>query len=239
VSPLGALKELPSRGPGVERSGTRGEDSPNPERAANPLISRKKGRARARCPGVPAKCRGPGTVLALSRLAMAPKKHPRIGPEVWMTWLPPMGIVSLLGAHLLAAVLGLYSAAPRVTVVQPTPGASLHGEWEIAVRADDGPMGSGVRSVEYQLDSTTGAWTPLALDEASKTYKGSARTTSVMGGEHALYIRATDYTGNLRTVYVTVKVVHPPAGPAEAPGRAPSTDEHLSWAELRAALLRM
>lgn len=169
---------------------------------------------------------------------MALKRHRRIGPEVWTTWLPPVGIVSLLGAHLLAAVLGLYSAAPHVTVVQPTTGSSLHGELEIAVRAEDGPMGSGVRSVEYQLDSTTGPWTPLALDEASKTYKGRTWTASVADGDHALYIRAMDYTGNLRTVYVTVKVVHPPAGPTESPERAPSKDEHPSWTVLQAALLR-
>jgi hypothetical protein len=169
---------------------------------------------------------------------MAHKKTRKIGAEVWTMWLPPLGIVSLLGAHLLAAVLGLYSAAPRVTVVRPATGAALNGALEIAVQADDGPTGSGVRSVEYQLDSTTGAWTPLALDKASMTYTGSTRTASVTDGDHALYIRATDYTGNLRTVYLTVKVVRPPAGPTESPEREPSREEPHSWTQLQAALLR-
>ncbi|PTL76265.1 Ig-like domain-containing protein [Vitiosangium sp. GDMCC 1.1324] len=146
-----------------------------------------------------------------------------------MTWLPSLGVVALVGAHLLAAVLGLYSSAPKVTVVRPITGMSTSGPLEIAVQADDGPMGSGVRSVEYQLDSTSGVWTPLSLDEASKAYTGSRKIAGVAEGEHALYIRATDYTGNARTVYVTVKVVHPPAGPTAVPAHSPSLDENLSW----------
>lgn len=171
-------------------------------------------------------------------MAQALKKARRVGPETWTMWLPPLGIVSLLGAHLLAAVLGLYSAAPRVTVVRPTTGSALRGALEIAVQADDGPTGSGVRSVEYQLDSTHGAWTPLSLDKASMTYTGSARTASVADGDHALYIRATDYTGNPRIVYVTVKVVRAPAGPSESPEREPSKEEPRSYTQLQAALLR-
>lgn len=171
-------------------------------------------------------------------MAQAQKRARRIGPETWTIWLPPLGIVSLLGAHLLAAVLGLYSAAPRVTVVRPTTGASLRGALDIAVQADDGPTGSGVRSVEYQLDSTRGEWTPLALDKGSMTYTGSMRTTSVTGGDHELYIRATDFTGNLRTVYVTVKVVPPPAAPTASPEREPSKDAPCSYTQLQATLLR-
>lgn len=153
-------------------------------------------------------------------------------------WLPPLGIVSLLGVHLLAAVLGLYSAAPRVTVVRPTTGSALRGALEIAVQADDGPTGSGVRSVEYQLDSTSGEWTPLSLDKASMTYTGSARTAAVADGDHSLYIRASDYAGNLRTVYVTVTVLHAPAGPSAPSEREPSKDEPRSYTQLQAALLR-
>lgn len=160
---------------------------------------------------------------------MALTAYRRLGPEVWTTWLPSVGIVSLVGAHLLAAVLGLYSSAPRVTVVQPITGASIHGRLKLEVLADDGPTGSGVRSVEYQLDSTSGAWRPLTLDPASMTYKGRQETRAVAEGDHELYIRATDYTGNLRTVYVTVKVVHSPAGPTEQPEHAPSKDDSLSW----------
>ncbi|WNG48486.1 hypothetical protein F0U60_33475 [Archangium minus] len=143
-----------------------------------------------------------------------------------MTWLPSLGIASLVGAHLLAAVLGLYSSSPRVAVVQPLTGASLNGRVEIAVRADDGPTGSGVRSVEYQFGSTTGAWTPLCLDRDSMIYKGTKELAAVVEGSHPLYIRATDYSGNLRTVSVTVQVAH---HPSESTENAPSADKHLSW----------
>ncbi|QRK07524.1 hypothetical protein JQX13_47260 [Archangium violaceum] len=146
-----------------------------------------------------------------------------------MTWLPSLGIVSLVGAHLLAAVLGLYSSSPSVAVVQPLTGASINGLLEISVRADDGPMGSGVRSVEYQLGSTTGAWTPLSLDKESMTYKGSRELAAVEEGSHPLYIRATDFTGNLRTVSVTVTVSHHPSGPTEEREYALPADKHLSW----------
>lgn len=160
---------------------------------------------------------------------MARTTYSGLRPEVGMTWLPSFGIVFLVGAHLLAAVLGLYSSAPRVTVVEPLTGASLTGQLEIVVRAEDGPTGSGVRSVEYQFGSTTGAWTPLFLDQDSMTYKGSKALEAVEAGSHPLYIRATDYTGNLRTVSVTVTVSHRPSGPTEEREYSHSADQHLYW----------
>ncbi|HYO51474.1 Ig-like domain-containing protein [Archangium sp.] len=136
-----------------------------------------------------------------------------------------------MGAHILAAALGLYSSAPDVTVLQPVTGASITGRLEIAVQVDDGPTGSGVRGVEYQLGSTSGAWTPLSLDLASMTYRGSWEATSVPGGSHELYIRATDYTGNMRTVYVTLWVNPPEARPTEVHEPVPPASEKLdlSW----------
>jgi hypothetical protein len=130
----------------------------------------------------------------------------KLGFSAWTSFLPAVAIVGLLGTHLTAASLGLYSSAPNVSVIEPLTGSSVEGRLEIAVRADDGPMGSGVRSVEFQLDSTSGAWRPLSLDPSSMTYKGTWEAASVAGGGHELYIRATDYTGNFRTVYVTVNV---------------------------------
>ncbi|MCY1077237.1 Ig-like domain-containing protein [Archangium lansingense] len=158
-----------------------------------------------------------------------------------------------MGAHVLAAALGLYSSAPAVTVLQPLTGASITGHLEIAVQADDGPTGSGVRSVEYQLGTTSGAWTPLTLDLGSMTYRGSAETASVPVGGHELYIRAVDYTGNLRTVFVTVSVspappkpaeVHPPVpgvGVDENPGlSSKQSDEGLGWGgRVFSAMLRL
>ncbi len=148
---------------------------------------------------------------------------------VWTTWIPSASVVCVVGAHILAASLGLYSSAPDVTVVRPVTGTSIEGQTEIAVRADDGPTGSGVRSVEYQIDSTSGAWTPLLLDPESMIYKGRWASAGVSEGNHELYVRATDFTGNLRTVYITVNVAQPPADPTRKPVLTPSSDETFSW----------
>jgi hypothetical protein len=143
--------------------------------------------------------------------------------------LPSVLVVCAVGLHLVAVARGLYVAAPDVTVVHPVKGAAIQGPMEISVVADDGPTGSGVRSVEYQLDSTSGTWLPLSLDSSSKTYKGSWKTQTA--GEHRLYVRATDYTGLKRTVLVMVKVAPAPAGSGGGQGAEPVKDEELelSW----------
>ena len=124
------------------------------------------------------------------------------------SYLPPLLAVVFVGAHLTAALLGLYSSAPKLSVVQPTTGSSIDGRMALEVHADDGPMGSGVRSVAFQLDSTSGTWTTLSLDPSSKTYRGTWETAAVTEGHHSIYIRATDGTGNHRTVSVPVSVSH-------------------------------
>ena len=139
-------------------------------------------------------------------------KHSHVRPAVWTTWAPSMGVLCVVGAHLLAAMLGLYSSAPNVTVLQPT-GDVLQGQLEIAVQANDGPTGAGVRRVEYQLDSSLGAWTPLTLEKETMTYKGRHDLSAVKGGGHSLYLRATDFAGNPRVVSLPVMV-----SPAEAAG---------------------
>jgi hypothetical protein len=151
---------------------------------------------------------------------MGSTTYRKLGSSAWTSFLPAVAIVGLLGTHLTAAALGLYSSAPKVSVVEPLTGSSVEGRLEIAVRADDGPMGSGVRSVEFQLDSTSGTWRPLALDPSSMTYKGTWEAAAVTGG-HDLYIRATDYTGNSRTVYVTVNASPSPTRPAGVQVLAP------------------
>ncbi|WP_375765780.1 Ig-like domain-containing protein [Archangium gephyra] len=162
------------------------------------------------------------------------KQQKRIyNPSLWQTWMPSAAVICIVGAHVLAAALGLYSSAPAVTVLQPATGTTVSGHLEIAVQADDGPTGSGVRSVEYQLGSTSGAWTPLVLDLASMTYKGSTETASVPAGGHDLYVRAVDYTGNLRTVFVSVKVDAPAATPGELHPPVPSLNESLDLSSKR------
>ncbi|EPX55806.1 hypothetical protein D187_008367 [Cystobacter fuscus DSM 2262] len=135
----------------------------------------------------------------------------------------------MVGAHLLAAMLGLYSSAPNVTVLQPT-GDALQGYLEIAVQASDGPTGAGVRRVEYQLDSPSGAWTPLRLEKETMTYKGRHDLSAVKGGGHSLYLRAADFAGNLRVVSVSVTVSPAQtAGPSMADAkRGPLADKGSS-----------
>ena len=139
----------------------------------------------------------------------------KIGSSAWSSFLGKALPVSLVGAHLTAAALGLYTSAPDVTFVQPARDASRSDADAsgsdarvIEVRADDGPKGSGVRSVEYQLDSTLGTWRPLSLDSHSMTYKAMWAPVGVAEGRHELYVRATDNTGNSRKAHVTVKVTH-------------------------------
>jgi hypothetical protein len=133
----------------------------------------------------------------------------KYGSARWSSLLFTTLPVWLVGAHLTAAVLGLYTSAPDVTIVQ-TARASPKGEaMVIEVRADDGRMGSGVRQVEFQVDSTSGAWMPLSLDSSSMTYKGTWTPESLTEGNHQIYVRATDNTGNPRTVHVTVEVSAP------------------------------
>ncbi|WPB81269.1 Ig-like domain-containing protein [Archangium violaceum] len=157
---------------------------------------------------------------------MAPSKNQKrnYNHSIWETWMPSVGVVTLVGAHILAASLGLYSSAPEVTVLQPATGASVSGHLEISVQADDGPTGSGVRSVEYQLGSTSGVWKPLTLDPASMIYKASTEAGAVPAGGHELYIRAVDFTGNLRTVFVTVKVDPAATEPHEEHPHRPVVD---------------
>jgi hypothetical protein len=166
-------------------------------------------------------------------MALSKQQKRSYNPSLWQTWMPSVGVVSIVSAHILAAALGLYSSAPAVTVLQPATGTTVAGQLEIAVQADDGPTGSGVRSVEYQLDSTSGTWTPLTLDLESRTYKGRTQTASVPAGGHELYIRAMDYTGNLRTVFVTVQVDAPAAKPTEVHPPVPSVGESLDFSSQR------
>ena len=134
----------------------------------------------------------------------------KVGSSAWSSFLGKALPVSLVGAHLTAAALGVYTSAPDVTILQPAREASGSDALVIEVRADDGPKGSGVRGVEYQLDSTLGTWRPLSLDSRSMTYKATWKPVGVAEGRHELYVRATDNTGNSRKAHVTVKVTHAP-----------------------------
>ncbi len=120
--------------------------------------------------------------------------------------------VALLGTPA-AALLGLDSTPPNVSIVKPASGAAVSGQVAIEARADDGLLGSGVSRVEYQVDTTDGAWTALSGALLSTTYKATWNTLAVADGSHNLFVRATDGDGNQRIVYAVVVVGNPPASP--------------------------
>ncbi|ATB26621.1 Ig-like domain-containing protein [Melittangium boletus] len=155
---------------------------------------------------------------------MATTTYRSVRPAVWTTWAPSVGILCLVGAHLLAAALGLYSSAPRLKVLEASPATFSPGHLQISVQVNDGPTGSGVSRVEYQLDSISGAWTPLIQQPGSMVYTGLHDTSAVPAGPHALYLRAADYTGNQRTLSVGVTVLPVEAPPAQAESGRESLD---------------
>lgn len=149
----------------------------------------------------------------------------RYGSARWSSLLLTTLPVWLVVAHLTAAVLGLYTSAPDIAILQAERTASGGDALLIEVRADDGRMGSGVRQVEFQLGSTSGTWRPLSLDSRSMTYKATWKPEAGTESSHELYVRATDNTGNPRIVHATVTVG--PARSVPAGGQDGLAD--LSW----------
>lgn len=134
-----------------------------------------------------------------------------------------------------AQVLGvLDSSAPELTVLAPASGATVTGRASVEARASDGLLGSGVSRVEYQVDTTAGAWTALSLDAVAGTWKAAWDTTLTRDGGRTLYVRATDGAGNASLAAVSVRVANPPAVPtglAVVGPAAPSNGGYLdlSW----------
>ncbi|HYO59954.1 Ig-like domain-containing protein [Archangium sp.] len=146
----------------------------------------------------------------------------------------PFALAALLVTLVGTPASALDSTPPNVTIVRPANGATVSGRTTLEVRADDGTSGSGVRRVEYQLDRTDGVWTALSGGFLSTTYQGTWSTTAVTDGNHNLYFRATDYSGNQRLVSAVVVVSNPPATPIGVKVSAPVAPSNggyldLSW----------
>ncbi len=142
-------------------------------------------------------------------------------------------LVTLVGTPA-SALPGMDSTPPAVTIVRPANGAAVKGQTTIEVRADDGMSGSGVRRVEYQIDTVDGVWTALSRSLLSTTYQGTWNTTALTDGGHNLYVRATDNEGNPRLVTSVVVVANPPATPTGVKVSAPVAPSNggyldLSW----------
>jgi hypothetical protein len=143
-------------------------------------------------------------------------------------------LLTSLAATPAFALLGLDSTPPSVTIVRPASGASVSGQVPLEVQASDGLLGSGISRVEYQVDSTDGAWTALSGSLLSSTYTGTWASTAVADGGHSLYVRAADTDGNVRLVYGVVVVGNPPAAPVGVKVTAPASPSNggyldVSW----------
>lgn len=84
--------------------------------------------------------------------------------------------------------------APVVSVVSPEPGGTYTSDVNIEVKATDDS--SGVKGVEYQIDS--GAWRMLPVaDLLTGTYMTTWTPSQVDEGAHMISFRATDRAGNI------------------------------------------
>ena len=85
-------------------------------------------------------------------------------------------------------------AAPSVSWVQPSDGATVDGSVAIGIDASDDRDGGAELTVEWQVDD--GQWRTATYDAASGRYEDVWDTTGVTDGGHTLGAQATDASGN-------------------------------------------
>ena len=120
----------------------------------------------------------------------------------------------------------LYSAkgnGPLVTVLEPGQYSTVSGaNVTIGVSADDGSMGSGVRSADFYVyvDSTTRRWIGAHVHDVDRsgTYHVDWDSTSVADGYYPLQVSVTDKAGNSTATLVSVYVRNEGGG-SVPPGR--------------------
>ena len=92
---------------------------------------------------------------------------------------------------------------PSVSITNPSSdGQTVTGTIAVSGTASDA---SGISNVEYQIDSTTGAWTTAS---GTTSWSFSLDTNALSNGSHSIYVRATDGASNtsapaLRTINVS------------------------------------
>lgn len=109
---------------------------------------------------------------------------------------------------------------PSVHILSPDDGATV--EESVLVEANASDLGSGVEEVKYQVDSTSGTWTTMALDLTTGTYKEYLNTSKLSDGSHTLYVRAEDNADNTNTTSIQITVANPPAAPTGVTVTEPS-----------------
>lgn len=82
---------------------------------------------------------------------------------------------------------GFDTTPPTLSINSPTEGAEVSGTTLVTGAASDDS--SGVDRVEYQIDSTEGAWT-LASGKTTWSFQWNTATHSV--GSHTIWVRAAD-----------------------------------------------
>lgn len=97
---------------------------------------------------------------------------------------------------------------PLLTVVAPLSGAIFNGPFDLSLQVEDG--GSGVATVEYQLDG--GPWLPMPPKAPVGLYGLTWTPVVAESGDHLLLFRATDKAGNLAgssPVAITIELCNP------------------------------
>ena len=98
---------------------------------------------------------------------------------------------------------------PTVSITSPAPNATLTGTVNLQASASDNSGGSGVKEVEYYLDSTAG---PSLGSATVSPYTVAWSTSPVSPGNHTIYAVARDNQGNVSvaaSVAVKVNIVTP------------------------------
>ena len=99
------------------------------------------------------------------------------------------------------------TVAPSVVISSPSAGYVIVAAVTVSGTASD--SSSGVTSVQWQVDSTTGTWNTGPAGTTSWSFT----TGTLSQGSHTIYLRATDNAGNIlatpSSVAVTVDTVAP------------------------------
>lgn len=126
-----------------------------------------------------------------------------------VTFADPDGVIApnpiVTGAAITTPACGGDTVAPTATMLVPTEGAVTSGIETFKVQAYDASGTAGL-TVQYQLDSTTGAWTAMALNA---TYPSCGTNCAIytatlaaapLAGAHYLAVKAADAAGNATVV---------------------------------------
>lgn len=106
------------------------------------------------------------------------------------------GYVDIISVYTVATpVGGGDTTPPTVSITSPGNGASVFGTTAISANASDDPGGSGVKEVDFYLDTTT----LLGTATSGSPYTINWDTSSVTPGAHTLTAKATDFAGNTGT----------------------------------------